>query len=402
MRNYLIIISCLLSQVVNAQSFTLGGDAKLFLGSEGKFFFGGNTQLNGGINNQGTFVSFSDMNFGANTDGGNIKFTGTADQTLTGEEVSFGDFTVDKEGQLRLNGNRMFISGMFNATRGSFNVRRDQQLVFSGSTFADGDGFVVGRVLGRASGAPLIFPMGINGFRNYLTLEGVAQGNIVSVEIEEPDQATLLPDKDIVGIAHQMEWVVTPEADGVEAIISVDFSGIDLQNFTNGQEIRSEKYEPALVLFSREDTLFHTVPGFFIDGSEPQASSFGIYQSAQPIRISQEGERLAMALVPIIIRPHFFVPNSFAPNGTLDENRIFRPFFSGEKLTSVYMRVFDSFNKEVYIFDQSGDNVDLSLMGWDGTLPTGLEAPNGTYYYTIKMQGESDSYTRSGAVLLMK
>lgn len=402
MKNLLAISLLFVGAVVNAQTFTLGGDASLFMGSEGAFFFGGNTTLNGRINNQGTFVSFSDINFVNNTEVGSIKFNGTGNQRLTGEGLNFTNFVIEKEGALQLNGSRMLISGVFSALSGEFQVSEDQELVFAGANLGDGEGYVKGRAIGLSAGTPMIFPMGIDGFPNYITLGGVEQGRIVNVRIAQPDPSALLPDEDIVGIAHQMEWVVNPEGEAVEATITVDFSGIDLENFTNGQEIRSEKYEPALVLFSREDTLYHTVPGFFVEGSDPQISTFGVYESAQTVRLSPEGERLAIALIPVIIRPHFFVPNSFAPYGTLDENRVFRPYFSGEVLTSAYMRVFDSFNKEVYIFDQSGDNIDLSLMGWNGTLPLGLEAPNGTYYYTVKLQGETDNYQQSGAVLLMR
>ena len=58
------------------------------------------------------------------------------------------------------------------------------------------------------------------------------------------------------------------------------------------------------------------------------------------------------------------------------------------------MRVFDSFNKEVYLFSQAGDDVDLSLMGWDGTMPSGVGAPNGVYYYTIQLQGETENHNQ--------
>lgn len=402
MKTFLAVFFSILLFKAGAQTFTLGGDASLFMGSEGAFFFGGNTTLNGRINNQGTFVSFSDINFVNNTEVGSIKFNGTGNQRLIGEGLNFTDFVIEKEGELQFNGSRLFVSGVFSALSGEFQVSDDQELVFAGATLEDGEGYVEGRAIGRSAGTPMVFPMGIDGFPNYITLEGVEQGRIVNVRINQPDPSALLPDEDIVGIANQLEWVVNPEGEAVEATITVDFSGIDLENFTNGQEIRSEKYEPALVLFSREDTLYHTVPGFFVEGSDPQASTFGVYESAQTIRLSPDGERLAIALIPVIIRPHFFVPNSFAPYGTLEENRIFRPYFSGDVLTSVYMRVFDSFNKEVYIFDQSGDNIDLSLMGWNGTLPLGLEAPNGTYYYTVRLQTATDDYQQSGAVLLMR
>jgi hypothetical protein len=155
-------------------------------------------------------------------------------------------------------------------------------------------------------------------------------------------------------------------------------------------------------MYTADDTLYHSVPGVFVDGSDPKSESFGRFESTERIAISSEVTRLNIALIPVIIRPHFFVPNSFAPNGELDENHLFRPFYSGDKVTSIYMRVFDSFNKEVYLYSQTGDDVDLSLMGWDGTMPSGVGAPNGVYYYTIQLQGETENHNQSGAVLLVK
>mgnify|MGYP003625418861 CR=1 FL=1 len=385
-----------------SQTFTLGGDAGLFVGSGASFYFGGNTTLNGNLNNQGQVTSFSDINFVSNTDVGSIKFTGTADQELVGEGLIFFDFTVDKDGQLRLNPRKITINGALSMARGVIKTDADQQVIIKGNTTAGGTGYIEGRAFGVLSDGQLTFPTGINGFTNYITFSGFDPDITFEVQILQPDAATLNPDEDIVGIADQVEWqVVSPEVQA-SAFVSVDFSGIDLENFQNGEPIRSEKYEAALVMYTADDTLYHSVPGVFVDGSDPQSSSFGRFESTERIPISSEVTRLNIALIPVIIRPHFFVPNSFAPNGELDENRLFRPFYSGDKVTSIYMRVFDSFNKEVYLFSQAGDDVDLSLMGWDGTMPSGVGAPNGVYYYTIQLQGETENHNQLGAVLLVK
>jgi hypothetical protein len=401
-KTYLSLLCSLISFLTYAQSFNLGSDAGLFVGSDASFYFGGNTTLNGNLNNQGQVTSFSDINFVSNTDIGSIKFIGTADQQLLGEELIFLDFTVDKDGQLIVNPRKVTVNGTMSMARGVIKTDADQEVVIKGSTISGGTGYIEGRALGVLSNGELTFPTGINGFTNYITFSGFDPNITFEVRILRPDGSTLNPDEDIVGIADQVEWqVVSPEVPA-SAFVSVDFSGIDLQNFQNGEPIRSEKYEAALVMYTADDTLYHSVPGVFVDGSDPKSESFGRFESTERIAISSEVTRLNIALIPVIIRPHFFVPNSFAPNGELDENHLFRPFYSGDKVTSIYMRVFDSFNKEVYLYSQTGDDVDLSLMGWDGTMPSGVGAPNGVYYYTIQLQGETENHNQSGAVLLVK
>ncbi len=387
---------------LRSQSFNLGSNASLFVGGDASFFFGGNTTINGKLNNQGQLTSFSDINFVSNTDIGSVKFNGTSDQQLSGEGLFFFDFIVDKDGQLTLSPRKMTINGTLNMAKGVIKTDPTQELVLKGSSTAGGGGYIEGRAFGSFSNGEMIFPTGINGFTNYISFSGFDPNITFEVLIVEPDPATLTPDEDIVGIANQVEWQVTSPGVPTNALVSVDFSGIDLENFQNGAPIRSEKYEAALVMYGPTDTLYRSIPGVFVGGSDPQSQSFGRFESTEAIDLGAEVTRLSIALIPIIIRPHFFVPNSFAPYGAQEENTIFRPFYSGDKVTRLYMRVFDSFNKEVYLFDQSDNNIDLTQLGWDGTLPLGAEAPNGVYYYTIRLEGEIESHNKSGAVLLVR
>lgn len=385
---------------VDAQSITFGDQTSLYLGDGTTFFFGGNTTFNGSLTNAGNIVSYSDMDFVLNTDIGNIKFTGRTDQNLNGDTLNVGDFVVDKQGKLTLLTDRVIVSGALQTINGVIDAEDEDDILVSGSSQGSGQGYVEGKLVGISQGGPVTFPMGVNGAPNYVTISNLPTNTIVSVECKIPDQSTLYPDEDMVGISDEVEWVLKVSGDSVSAQVAVNFSGVDLENFSNGQNIRSRAYEPAIVVFSKTDTLFHPLSGRVSDTDA--TFSQGVITSDESIWITNEGRRMAIALIPIIVEPTFFVPNAFAPNGTITDNRTFRPYFAGAIISSFSFAVYDSFNQEVYGISQSDDDVDITQFGWNGILPSGQEAPEGVYYYNVRILAESEEYKQTGSVLLIK
>ncbi|MEQ9467334.1 MAG: gliding motility-associated C-terminal domain-containing protein [Ekhidna sp.] len=385
---------------VLSQSVTFGDQTSLYLGQGTIFFFGGNTTLDGTLSNSGTIVSYSDIDLVLNTDIGNIKFTGRADQNINGGVLEVGDFIVDKQGKLTLLTEQIIVSGSLVTENGVIDAEEDDDILVSGSSQGTGQGYVEGKLVGISRGNPVTFPMGVNGSPNYVTISNLPNNAIVSVECKIPDANQLFPDEDIVGISDEVEWVLKVTGDSVQAQVSVSFSGVDLQNLSNGENIRAFDYEPAIVLFSKTDTLFHALNGVVRDTDA--SFSEGAITSDQSIWITNEGRRMAIALVPVIVEPTFYVPNAFSPNGTIEDNRRFRPYFAGAIVSSFSFSVYDSFNKEVYSANQSNDEVDISQFGWNGILNSGQEAPEGVYYYKVRIVADSEEYTKTGSVLLVK
>lgn len=388
------------SQYCLGQSITFGDQTSLYLGDGTTFFFGGNTTLNGTLTNTGTIVSYSDFDFVLNTDVGNIKFTGRLDQSLSGDTLDVGDFIVDKQGKLILLTDRVIVSGALKTTNGVIDAEDEDDILVSGSSDDLGSGYVEGKLVGISQGNPVTFPMGVNGSANYMTISSLPAGAIVSVECRVPNQNSLLPDEDMVGISDEVEWILKVSGDSVNAQVSVSFSGVDLQNFSNGEAIRAFEYEPAIALYSKVDTLYHSLNGTVSRASADFSS--GVITSSDNILITNEGRRLSIALVPVIVEPTFFIPKAFAPNATIDENKIFRPYFAGAIISSITMTVYDSFNKEVYSINESGTELDLSQYGWNGILSSGQDAPEGVYYYNVRIIAESEEYSQTGSVLLVK
>ena len=382
------------------QDITFDQSTTLYLGEETIFFFGGNTILNGPVTNMGTIVSFGDLDFVLNEDVGNIMFTGDQDQNLRGDTLNVGDFIVDKQGTLTLLTDRVIVSGALETTMGVVDAEDEEDLLVSGSSEAAGTGYVEGKLIGISQGGPVTFPMGVNGSANYVTVSNLESGAIVSVECRIPEQNQLLPDEDMVGLSDEVEWILKVSGDSTNASVSVNFSGVDLNNFSNGESIRANAYTPAIALFSKEDTLYHALSG--TQNTADPFSSDGVITSDESILITNEGRRLAIALVPLVDTPRLYVPKAFAPNATIDDNKVFRAYFTGTLVSSVSIVVYDSFNKQVFAASENGDDLDLSQFSWDGVLNSGLDAPEGVYYYNIRIVADSQQYSQVGSVLLVK
>lgn len=384
----------------SAQNVSFGDQTTLYLGDGTTFFFGGNTSFDGTVNNQGTIVSFGNMDFVLNKDVGNIKFTGVNDQTLSGDTLDVGDFIVDKQGTLTLLTDRVVVSGALETTNGVVDAEDEEDLLVSGSSQAAGSGYVDGKLIGVSQGGPVTFPMGVNGSPNYLTISNLEVGAIVSVECRIPDQNQLLPDEEMVGLSDEVEWILKVSGDSTNAQIAVNFSGVDLNNFSNGESIRANLYTPAIALFSKTDTLYHVING--TQNTADPFNSSGTITSNESILITNEGRRIAIALIPIVDTPRLFIPKAFAPNATLEENRVFKAYFTGTLVTSFSFAVYDSFNKQVYAVSQSGDDIDISQYAWNGVLSSGLEAPEGVYYYNVQLTADGQQFNQVGSVLLAK
>ncbi|WP_421762829.1 gliding motility-associated C-terminal domain-containing protein [Ekhidna sp.] len=394
-----ILIFCGLT---SAAQINLGDSTTVYLGDSAIFFFGGNTTLNGLLNNSGTIVSYSDMDLVKNRDIGSIKFTGVNNQKLIGDTIEIdsikvNDFIVNKQGTLQLLTSPIDVLGEFITENGIIEADADAIFV-SGSTMDNGSGYVEGKLFGKSRGNPITFPMGVNGAPNYVTISNLPNGTILSVECKQPDSDSLFLDENMLGISRDVEWVIKLSAnDSLEAQMVFNYSGVTL---TNEKNIRAKDERPGLVLFSKVDTLFHEVNATNSNISIDQSQ--GVITANSNIIITGQGRRFAIALIPSIDQPTLFVPNAFSPTATIEENRIFRAYYAGATVKEVSIAVYDSFNKQVYTASDSGDELDLSNYGWNGVLNSGLDAPEGVYYYTVRVVTDEGSNSKTASFILIR
>ena len=407
---FIIYVACVvvLGQVYS-QNITFGGNSTFVIGSQASFYAGGNTTFNGVLTNNGEIISFSDLDFVDNRTVGSLKFVGDDEQTIYGDSLTLDNVEVDKPGNTNINleTDQVVIAGMLNVTNGVIQSQDSLGLLVSGSSVNTGSGFVSGKLVGLTTANALTFPMGIGESPNYITLSNTNSGIILEVECLPAETSSIRLDEesDVLGVFDEVEWRLTSlrEGETTNANLAIDFSGVDAQLADGNFNRLSDAESVAIFALVEGDSIFRQLSTVFDNTSNRNPPNFGSLDASDNlVPIGNEPVRIIIGYIPIATEVNFFVPNAFAPNGMITENRTFRPFFGGSEVTSVTMSVFNSLSTEVYTASQSGNNVDLRTIAWDGTLNSGQEAPGGVYYYKISLTSPGGDQSKNGSVLLVR
>lgn len=393
-----------------------------------------NTVFNGVLTNSGEIVSIADadINFVNNKQLGTLSFTDVVDRNpinevilLSSADTIFIDnLNLNTAGRVSLPPNFVLVQTSMNINEGVLNATNQETFLVQGTinvnTASDGSpSYVEGQMLAITTTDATTFPMGINGAPNYVTLSSNTPGIVVKVECRVPNPDSLLTDENTMGLASEVEWSIQSSADSAEVSVSVDYSGVDFTNTPNF--INAREYDATLQRFGDGDSLFHALKT--IDSNNDNNGAAvpveGTIRTSDLIWITPTPTRFALGISPVLTEPEVYLPNVFAPGASINENKIFRPFIGGAVVSSVTFLVYDSFNREVYAETISGEDLSLENLGWDGNLKSGLEAPEGVYYYNISIAytisndvsdkyftaGERDqtqNFSKLGSVLLVK
>ncbi|MEP1779453.1 hypothetical protein [Reichenbachiella sp.] len=393
-----------------------------------------NTVFNGVLTNSGEIVSIADadINFVNNKQLGTLSFTDVVDRNpinevilLSSADTIFIDnLNLNTAGRVSLPPNFVLVQTSMNINEGVLNATNQETFLVQGTinvnTASDGSpSYVEGQMLAITTTDATTFPMGINGAPNYVTLSSNTPGIVVKVECRVPNADSLLTDENTMGMASEVEWSIQSSADSAEVSVSVDYSGVDFTNTPNF--INAREYDATLQRFGDGDSLFHALKT--IDSNNDNNGAAvpveGTIRTSDLIWITPTPTRFALGISPVLTEPEVYLPNVFAPGASINENKIFRPFIGGAVVSSVTFLVYDSFNREVYAETISGEDLSLENLGWDGNLKSGLEAPEGVYYYNISIAytisndvsdkyftaGERDqtqNFSKLGSVLLVK
>ncbi len=413
---YLLLNIVLFVPLLGFSQLHTGDSTSLSMGARTILFTGGDAKFRGPLKNSGTITANRNIEFNKNTIVGSLKFVGATDQSILGDTITVTNFTLDKTGKLILSTGQVRVGGTTDLTSGVVESADELDLIQIGPVNPDGLGYVEGRMIGRLGNTnTFTFPMGLtdlngNGYKNYITLTANSPGTFVRVQCRRGIPALLFPDDEMDGIAEEVEWVVhVGGSDSIQATVAIDYSGINLDDSQFPNLIDADIHQPAIAMFFREDTLHHalnTVTDFLGDVRD----SDGFIESNERIWISNLGRRFSIALIPSAEGPVYYVPNAFAPNAVFEENRIFRPFFAGygsETIQSLSITVYDSFNQEVFsVESEPGPVFDIAQYGWNGVIKnSGLDAPDGVYYYNISLITNVDEYgnpVKRQAVLLVR
>ena len=413
-----ILLFLLVCNILQArtQGLMMGSSTSMTIGENSTVYFGTSASLSGTVENNGEIISSDSLDFQSNLETGAVRFVGTGEQSLAGDSLSIEQLSIENGGLLRLATPWAFIQDGLSLPTGSLLTDTDHRLLLDDEAVVSGDGVVLGPVLAVVGADPVLFPTGIGGAKNHITISSATPGTILRVSCELPDEALLIPAEDMIGIADEVQWsiaTVGQQAAGGRVdfdfnrqdvidggFASVDFSGVDLQNFGQANTIRANDYEPALVYYSEADSAYRLLESS--DVYDTDEISFGKIETNSRLAFSSNPVLLSLAQVPVLSAPTFYVPTAFAPRGTYQENHIFRPYFTGGDVNTVSFSIWDSFNEEVHSFQRSDETIDLADASWNGRLPNDQEAPAGVYFFSVDISTSTGRYTKSGSVLLVK
>lgn len=399
------LLFLLLSEVVFAQITTLQDSTHLFVGSEAYIYTGPSAVFDGTFNNQGLIQVLGDVDFRENRVVGKLAFRGNATQRMRGDSLVITSFRLNKSGnqQVIIEANQVTITDSLDVRNGVLVNEIEGAVEVTGYvTGGSNSAHIEGNIIRVSDGSPMIFPLGINGTYNEIEVSNIPAGEVVFIECDIPDPSDWTLPEDIVGVADEVQWTVVSQADSLEISVALNYSGIDLNEFSVGNPINADTYEPAIAKRAPRDTAF-----VLLSSADVQAAgdfSEGQIVSRQRFYVYNQPTIINIARVPALNESVLYVPNAFSPTGLFEENQTFRPFFAGangESVSSVRIVILDNLRNEIYRYTESGEELDMAMSGWDGLLPNGQLAEEGIYYYIVNVvTNNGEPFSETGSFLL--
>lgn len=398
--------------------------------------FASNVTFNGSLTNNGTITSIEDgeLDFVDNKHLGNLSFIDVEDRATINEvilmsnadSIFINELNLNTIGKVTLPPNFVLVQSGLNIEKGVLNATNQETFLVQGQINVNSNNetstpsYVEGQMLAITSDTePTVFPMGINGFPNYVAINSSTPGVTVKVECKQPDPDSLITDENTMGLAQEVEWVIQALGDSAEINVAVSYSGVDFTSTPNF--INAREYDATLQRFANGDSVFTALQttGSVNDNIGTTIPEAGTIRTADKIWITAKPTRFALGISPVLTEPEVYLPNVFSPGALLSDNTIFRPFIGGAVVSSITFLIFDSFNREVYTATLTGEDLNLDDLGWDGNLKSGQEAPEGVYYYNVSIsyhisdevsdkyfingeRNQTQEFSKLGSVLLVK
>ncbi|SNT07496.1 C-terminal domain of CHU protein family protein [Ekhidna lutea] len=382
-----------------AQLFT-GAATSISLGAETDLHISGQAYLNGDIENNGEINFQHDVDFGTINQVGHISLSGSGNQSLFGNTVSFTSLLVNNEDGISLFLDSAHVGASLDLVNG---------IVFTNSTVLKSTGsisnesqnsFIEGSLLVRKTNTgDQLFPMGKDGIFNPLTLSSLPGNSEVKVTMINPDLSFPIVGDSLIGVYGNLAWSIEYMGERASSIPTLAFNGINLAELITDSTIRAPEYKPVIACLPPVMNSYHLLKTSMLNKSDDR--TFGKIIAAQNLLLETGNKYiLAIGLQPAASELQFYVPNIFSPNAQNHTNKKLRPFLQGTTINSLEMTIWDQFNN--VIFQEFYSNPDMNLIGWDGYLPNGKEAPQGAYFYSIELNSADGNFNKKSTTFLTR
>ena len=399
---------CLLQTgIVLGQNLFLQENAAIYVQEEANLSVGGDLQNEGFIENLGKVsVSGSFLNnsiFSSAT--GELAFLGSSMQQLISPSLELDRLTIDGESNVVvIDAELIIVTDELEFINGVLKIGENAQLIIEDGALATGgneNSYFDGELIQIGTGFKY-YPIGNNGLFAPITLEDIKGIDVkMRVSVLVPNAPTPEISDDIIGVSEHALWRIQVDDGEVDsALITIDFNQVDLENFTNKNDIIADTKSPVVVKKDAIDGTFVSLGVSELTGDEP-AYTNGRIVAESYIKPTVDGERfVAIGLAPLLPERGFlYVPDAFSPNAIEEENKTFRVFGVKVLEEDFELRIFDRANVLLY---ETNSYREASEVGWDGTNGNnGNESPSGLYYYTLKYRIEGGEAVESQSAMYL-
>lgn len=384
-----LVCVCCIGVKLEAQVLFVGSEQELWVGEGGLLTLNGSAENNGEITNQGEIsINGNWQNQGQyQADTGLFALSGSEPQTFDhgGQEIYQLDI---QNGGDKVLLSDVSISSVLNLNSGILRAENDAVVYLDADAQVNGgnaSAFVEGRVVNTGTGYKQ-FPLGLGEYYLPLTLLDV-QGNnpVISAEVFEPH----------------------PEPEGLDGLESISSTRYWHLNVLGGS------YEGSVVRLSIvDDPDFNSLTGLVV-AAAPSVSAIyenlgvsevvgriedGNITSADPTNLSIITLGLSAEYSE---RGKVLVPNAFAPDSPLEEDRTLSIFAVNLLPENFVFRIFNRWGKLVY----ETTSLDEALQtGWNGiNQETNQPAQFGVYSYYLSGKFSNDeTVTQKGTLTLFR
>lgn len=348
--------------------------------NDGVLWFGGDVELDSAMTSLGAVV-----------------FSGQTDQKLSADSVEIQDLNMTKSGDLVLDANFIRVQRL-SLNKGIVKTAQCEFWLNETTVEGDHESYVFGKIHSQYPSSTRLFPLGIDGAYQPITLSGLSNESKINIAIQKPVLDELYPGDSLVGVSDFSEWEIKCDNEDVSVNVLATFSGHDLTQFTETQTIRANRYGPVLVQYAPVTSKYKQLGIASLENTD--SLSYGTLEAIKTVNlISGKSSRLSVGKMPLRSGLYLFVPDVFSPNAFLEENRVFRPFFEGVEMSRINFLIWNSHGNLIYSKDENITS--LEEVGWNGELPNGEMGNEGVYVYSMTLSTNEGEYERSGSFIMM-
>lgn len=410
MRPTIICIFLLSSAIALAQQFYVQPGATVNITSGANLEIGGDLENDGVIQNVGTLSLFGDWlinsrNDGYNGIGGELRMKGIGDQRILSQSFAVNKFVMNSGGTLTYEGAELTVLSETNFIDGILITGDNTRFVLESNGRSLGGSplsYIQGRMT-QIGGGSKFFPLGHEGQFAPITLLDVAGADQeITAAYQNPNPSTPVPGEDLLGVSHLGLWEVSLDQGSIDsALINIEFSNEDLENFLIRNDIRHRVNSPVVAYSDAPDGVFNSLGVETLNSTD--SLTFGSLTTETGILPElNESIYLAIALAPRVVpEGQVYIPQAFSPRATDEDNRTFRVF--GERILETNFRL-EIYNRLGVLVYSSNSFLESNETGWTGVNQnTGLEEPSGTYYYFVRLMKENEEiFEEKGALYLLR